>query len=186
VDIKTLLLQLAFMYAPLVRPPMEQIGPNLYRGSDPTMREICALHEKGFKTIISIRTNAEDKKRKLCEKLGMRWVNIKTGVFLLPTDDQFDQFRAIINEPENRPCLVSCELGMDRVGVYIAAHRMADENWSERQMREEFRTHHQKRWWPIFRKYQQLVVGYAERRKGQYSAQVPGVNHQYQAEALPR
>jgi protein tyrosine/serine phosphatase len=165
---------------------MEQIGANLYRGSDPTVREIYALHEKGFKTVISIRTNAEEKKRKLCEKLGMHWVNIKTGVFLLPTDDQFDHFREVINKPENRPCLVSCELGMDRAGVYIAAHRMADENWSEEQMTQEFRMHHQKRWWPVFRKYQKLVVGYAARRQGQYSASAPSMSHQYQSEALAR
>lgn len=163
---------------------MEQIGPNLYRGPDPSAREIRALHDKGFKTIISIRTNSEEKKRKLCERLGMRWVNIPTGVFLVPTDDQFDQFRAIINQPENLPCLVSCELGMDRAGVYIAAHRVADENWSEKQMREEFCTHHQKRWWPVFRKYQRHVISYAERRQGQSRASEASMSDQYQA--MPR
>ena len=185
--VKLFLLQFAFLYAPFVHPPMEQIGPGLYRGPDPKVREIYELHDKGFKTIISIRTNAEDKKRRLCDKLGMRWVHISTGVFKTPSEDQFDQFRAIINKPENLPCLVSCELGMDRAGVYIAAHRMADENWSAQQMEEEFRTHHQKRWWPVFRKYQKHVVGYAGRRQGQqYYAQAPVASDEYQAEARLR
>ena len=181
-SIKLFLLQFAFLYAPFVRPPIEQIDQNLYRGPDPSVREIYALHDKGFKTIVSIRTNQEDKKRKLCEKLGMRWVNIRTGVFLLPTDEQFDQFRATINKPENLPCLVSCELGMDRAGVYIAAHRMADQNWSAQKMVEEFHTHHQKRWWPVFRKYQQRVISYAERRQKQYSSHMPVLSDKSSAE----
>ena len=170
-DIKTLLLQFAFLYAPLCHPPIERIGVDLYRGPDPSMREIQVLHDKGFKTIVSIRTNSETKKRDLCAKLGMRWVNIKTGVFLLPTDDQFDRFCSIVNDPKNLPCLVSCELGMDRAGVYVAAHRMADEGWTLQQMNDEFRAHHQKRWWPVFRKYQGCVATYVEKRREQYSAQ---------------
>lgn len=170
-DAKTLLLQFAFLYAPFYHPPMEQIGFNLYRGPDPSVREIHMLHEKGFKTVVSIRTNSENKKRDLCEKLGMRWVNIKTGVFLLPTDDQFDQFCSVVNDPKNLPCLVSCELGMDRTGIYIAAHRMADEGWTLQKMNDEFRTHHQKCWWPSFRKYQARVAAYVERRREQSAAQ---------------
>lgn len=163
--VKLFLLQFAFLYAPFVHPPMEQIGPTLYRAPDPKIKEIYQLHDKGFKTIISIRTNPQDKKRRLCEKLGMRWVNIKTGVFKVPTEDQFDQFRSIVNDPVAQPCLVSCEIGMDRVGVYVAAHRMVDQKWTPEQVREEFKRNHQKTWWPTFRKYDDCVIAYAEEKK---------------------
>jgi hypothetical protein len=60
---------------------------------------------------------------------------------------------------------MSCEVDMDRTGVYLAAYRMVDQNWSPQQMREEFSKHHKKVWWPTFRKYQRVVISYAEKRR---------------------
>lgn len=144
--------------------PTEEVSPILYRGSDPKIKQIYALHDKGIKTIISLRTHPEPKKEQLCKQLGMKWVQIKTGVFLTPTDEEFDQFRAIVNNPQNQPSFASCEVDMDRTGVYIAAYRMVDQHWSVEQMNDEFRQHHQKKWWPVFRKYQRVVVAYADKR----------------------
>ena len=128
------------------------------------MKDIYALHDKGFKTIISLRTNPETRKEKLCDKLGMKWINIKTGVFQTPSAEQFDQFRAIVNDPKNQPIYTSCEVDMDRTGVYVAAYRMVDQHWTVQQMQDEFKSHHQKRWWPIFRKYERVVTAYAKDR----------------------
>lgn len=129
---------------------------------DPKVKDIYALHDKGIKTIVSLRTNPEYKKQELCQKLGMRWINIKTGVFKTPTPDQFDQFRAIVNDPQCQPCYVSCEVDMDRTLVYIAAHQMVDEHWTKAQIEKEFSENHQKRWWPIFCKYERKVMEYAD------------------------
>jgi hypothetical protein len=156
-----LAIQVAFLYAPLLHGATEQVTPFLSRGPDPKVKDIYALHDKGFKTIISLRTNPETKKKKLCDSLGMKWINIKTGVFKTPSTEQFDEFRAIVNDPKNQPVYTSCEIDMDRTGVYIAAYRMVDQHWTEEQMKEEFTSHHQKKWWPIFRKYQRVVVAYA-------------------------
>jgi protein tyrosine phosphatase (PTP) superfamily phosphohydrolase (DUF442 family) len=145
--------------------PTEQITPYLYRGPDPKIKDIYALHDKGVKTIISLRTNPEKKKAKLCEKLGMKWINIKTGVFKTPTPDQFDQYRAILNDPKQRPIYTSCEIDMDRTGVYLAAWEMVDRGCTEKQMCDTFREHHQKTWWPIFRKYERVVLDYAKTRE---------------------
>jgi tyrosine-protein phosphatase SIW14 len=163
-DISSFLVQFAFLYAPLVHSPTQEVTPFLYRGMDPKKRQIYALHNQGIKTIISLRTNPEKKKQRLCQKLGMTWVQIPTGVFKTPTDDQFDQFRALISDKNNQPCYICCELDMDRTGVYLAAYRMVDQKWSAAQMDAEFREHHQKRWWPIFRKYQRVVANYAQKR----------------------
>ena len=164
-NIQNILIQFAFLYAPLVHCDTEQVTPNLYRGPDPKTKDIYALHDKGIKTIISLRTNPEPKKEKLCEKLGMRWINIKTGVFRTPTLDQFDQFRAILNDPKMQPCYTACEIDMDRTGVYIATYRMVDQHWTAQQMEDEFTSHHQKKWWPIFRKYERVVTAYAKERE---------------------
>jgi protein tyrosine phosphatase (PTP) superfamily phosphohydrolase (DUF442 family) len=156
-----LAIQVAFLYAPFLHGATEQVTPFLYRGPDPKVKDIYLLHDKGFKTIISLRTNPETRKKKLCDSLGMKWINIKTGVFKTPSTEQFDQFRAIVNDPKNQPVYTSCEIDMDRTGVYIAAYRMVDQHWTVQQMNEEFSAHHQKKWWPIFRKYQRVVVAYA-------------------------
>ena len=164
-NIHALMLQFAFLYAPLIHCTTEQVAPSIYRGGDPKVKDIYALHKQGIKTIISLRTNPERNKERLCEKLGMHWDNIKTGVFMTPSDDQFDRFREIVNDPNNLPCYVSCEVDMDRTGVYLAAYRMVDQNWTTSQMQQEFSEHHQKKWWPIFRKYERVVVQYADKRR---------------------
>jgi protein tyrosine phosphatase (PTP) superfamily phosphohydrolase (DUF442 family) len=156
---------MAFLYAPLMsHGPIEQVTPNLMRGPDPKVADIYALRDNGVKTIISLRTNPERKKQELCKKLGMKWVQIKTGVFKTPTDEQFDEFRQIVDDPKNQPCYASCEIDMDRTGVYIAAYRMTDQHWTTQQMVDEFTSHHQKKWWPVFRKYEGKVVAYAKKR----------------------
>jgi hypothetical protein len=165
VGLQNFFVQFAFLYAPLMHCHSEQVTPMLWRGPDPKMADIQSLHDdKGIKTIISCRTNPQPKKREECEKLGMKWIQITTGVFKVPTDDQLDQFRAIVNDPKNQPCYTSCEIDMDRTGVYIAAYRMVDQHWTAAQMDQEFHTHHQKRWWPVFRKYQAHVEAYAQKR----------------------
>ena len=146
---------------------MEQVTPTIYRGPDPKVADIYTLRDKGFKTIVSLRTNKEIKKQKLCKKLGINWYQIKTGVFMTPTDEQFDEFRKIVNDPKNQPCYTSCEIDMDRTGVYIAAYRMVDQHWTAEQMKAELSLHHQKKWWPIFRKYESKVVAYAKKRSAQ-------------------
>jgi protein tyrosine/serine phosphatase len=164
-DIRSLLIQFAFLYAPLIHCPTEQVTPYLYRGGDPKIKDIYALHDKGIKTIISLRLNPQRKKARLCEKLSMNWVHIPTGVFLTPTNEEFDQFRSVVNDPSKRPCYAACEVDMDRTGVYIAAHRMVDQHWSAEQVDAEFKQHHQKTWWPPFRKYRKVVKEYAEHCK---------------------
>jgi protein tyrosine phosphatase (PTP) superfamily phosphohydrolase (DUF442 family) len=174
--LQNIAIQFAFLYAPLVHCVSEQVTPVLYRGPDPKVKDIYALHDKGVKTIISLRTHPERDKERLCEKLGMKWVQIKTGVFKTPSADQFDQFRSIVNDPKQQPVYASCEIDMDRTGVYIAAMRMVDQHWTEAQMNEEFREHHQKRWWPIFRKYQRVVTEYADSRLAKLPSGSPNSN----------
>lgn len=159
-NIHTFLLQFAFLYAPLVHCPTIEVEPGLYRGGDPKIKQIYALHDQGVKTIISLRTHRQKKKELLCEKLGMKWIQIPTGVFLTPTNKQFNEFRQIINDKKNLPCYFSCEIDMDRTGVYLAAHRLVDLHWTPEQIRQEFREHHQKSWWPVFRKYERVVLAY--------------------------
>jgi hypothetical protein len=164
-DIKSILIQFAFLYAPFIHCPTERVAPNIYRGGDPKTRDIYMLRDKGIKTIISLRVNPQKNKTLLCEKLGMQWVHIPTGIFLTPKTDEFDHFRAVVNNPKNLPCYMACEVDMDRTGVYIAVYRMVDQYWSIEQVKEEFRQHHQKKWWPPFWNYAKAVEEYAKNHK---------------------
>jgi len=161
VSFHNFILQFAVLISPLIHMPTEQVSPTMWRGMDPKVKDLYALHDKGIKTIVSLRTNPETKKQELCEKLGMHWINIKTGVFKTPAADQFDQFRAIVNNPKYQPCYISCEVDMDRTLVYIAAQQMCDQHWTTAQIDKEFKENHQKRWWPIFCKYERKVTEYA-------------------------
>jgi hypothetical protein len=71
-------------------PNFWQVTPYLYKGPDPKIHEIYILREKGIRTIISLRTNSQKRKQELCEQLGLRWIEIKTGVFLPLTPEQLD------------------------------------------------------------------------------------------------
>jgi protein tyrosine phosphatase (PTP) superfamily phosphohydrolase (DUF442 family) len=167
VSIRAFLLQFAVLYGAFIHSPPEQVEPGIYRGTDPKSKDVYTLHDKGFKSIVSLRVHLEKKKARLCQKLGMKWFHIPTGVFLTPTPDQFDQFRAFVKDPHNLPSYVTCEVDMDRTSVYLAAYRMVDLHWSAEQIKEDFRKHHQKIWWPPFRKYEKDVIKYAESRKNQ-------------------
>ncbi len=164
-DIKTFLLQFAVLYGAFIHSPPEQVEPDIYRGCDPKVKDIYVLHDKGFKSIVSLRLNPQNNKSRLCDKLGMKWFHIPTGVFLTPTFEQLDQFRVIVNDKKNLPCLVTCEVDMDRTGAYLAAYRLVDLHWSEEQIDQDFKKHHQKIWWPPFRAYQKDVLNYARSKK---------------------
>ncbi len=164
-DIKTFLLQFAVLYGAFIHAQPQQVEPGLYRGTDPKIKDIYALHDRGIKTIISLRLHPQKNKAKLCEKLGMKWIQIPTGVFLTPTNKQLDEFRALVKDPKNLPCFFSCEVDMDRASAYLAAYRMVDLNWTPEQIKTDFKKHHQKIWWPPFRKYESAVISYAESQK---------------------
>ena len=75
-NLHNIIIQVAFLYAPFVHGKIEQVTPTLYRGLDPKTKVIYKLHDQGIKTIISLRTNPERKKQRLCEELGMNWIQI--------------------------------------------------------------------------------------------------------------
>ncbi len=164
-SLQTFALQFAFLFAPLIHHQMIEVEPGLYRGTDPKIKDLPKLQQQGFKTIVSFRTNDQPKKSLRASQLGIRWVNIPTGVFLNPTDQEFDDFRAVINDPKNLPCLMTCEVNMDRTLVYLAAHQMVDKGWTAAQIDREFKEAHQKVWWPPFRKYRETVADYAAKRR---------------------
>ncbi|MGH9548272.1 MAG: fused DSP-PTPase phosphatase/NAD kinase-like protein, partial [Terriglobales bacterium] len=158
------MLQFVVLFAPLHHSPVEHCAPNIYRGQDPKAKELVHLRDDlGIKTIISCRTNDESKKFELCRKLGMNWVNIKTGVFETPSDEDLDRFESVMHNPAMQPVFLSCEMDMDRTGAYLAVYRMIDQGWTLDQVKQEMSEHHQKKWWPIFPKYARVAADYAAR-----------------------
>jgi protein tyrosine phosphatase (PTP) superfamily phosphohydrolase (DUF442 family) len=162
VSLHNLLLQFSFLFAPMTHMPTEQICPTIYRGRDPNIAQIKVLHDKGIKTIVSLRTHDQPKKQKYAESLGMKWVRIPSGVFKTPAFAEIDAFRGVVNKPANQPCYVCCTIGTDRNAAFLAAYRMTDENWTAQQTLTELEQHHLKRWWPIFADYPKTAAAYAK------------------------
>jgi protein tyrosine phosphatase (PTP) superfamily phosphohydrolase (DUF442 family) len=167
------ILQFAFLYAPLLHMhfTIEQVSPVLYRGLDPSAHEIQLIHDKGIKTIVSMRTKPERKKEALCKKLGMNWIHIPTGVLSTPKPEQFDQFLSVFNDPAKLPVYACCTIDMERSAAYVEAYRMKDQHWTSELVHDEFTKHHLKRWWPPFNHYQGVIEKYANAGETQSASQ---------------
>src|SRR5215467_4202251 len=62
-------------------PRFQQVGPNFYRGGQPTEKGFQELKELGIRTVINLRV--DDSERKIVEALGMTYVHIPIAMPLL-------------------------------------------------------------------------------------------------------
>ncbi len=132
---------------------LHQASPDLYWGTIPGKADMLRLKSLGVKTLINVRTNPLRGHQRMAEKLGLKFVHIKTGVVLTPQEPELTKYLSLICDPENRPTYVFCTLGTDRTCYYVAAYRMAVDGWTAEQAKAELDAHGLKPWWPTFREY---------------------------------
>lgn len=108
------------------------LGPDLWRGAQPTPQAFSLLKENGARTVISLREDqpALLKEREIVTALGMNYYAIPMRPFAVPEEESIDFFLDIVCDPENQPCFVHCLHGMDRTGLVSAIYRMQEYNWS--------------------------------------------------------
>jgi len=126
----------------------------LYRSgqlSSPALRR--AVHEYGFRTIISLRDGShpgepppDSAEENYCAAHGIRFLRIPSGKDYwewnngtAPAIEGVKQFRAIMDEPRNYPVLVHCWGGIHRSGAYCAVYRMEYQGWTNDEAIEELR-----------------------------------------------
>jgi len=115
------------------------IGPDLWRGGQPTVNAFTLLKDSGAKTIISLREDqpALQKEREIVTALGMDYYAIPIRLFAVPDEEAIDYFLDIVSDKKNQPCFVHCLHGMDRTGLVVAIYRMQFHDWTFEQAHEE-------------------------------------------------
>lgn len=123
-------------------PNAGKITEVLYRGAQPNESGLVGLKKIGVTTIIDLRSEDREKiewERKLSESLGMRFLHIPVSGWSPPTDQQLVQFLSLFRGDPQQKIFVHCHFGDDRTSVFIAAYRLAVENWpADQALREMY------------------------------------------------
>ena len=129
-------------HSPAKRLALEGVGnfgevtPTLYRGGQPKPVGYEGLAKMGVNIVVDVRLSGRDKERKEVEKDGMQYVAIPWHC-MLPKDDTFARFLALLRDNPGKKVFVHCRYGDDRTGMMIAAYRMSVEGWSAEEARKE-------------------------------------------------
>ena len=116
-----------------------KISDQLYRGAQPGATGVEELKKFGITTIVDLRREdaaERDREKQQAEAAGIRFVSIPVGGWNAPTDAQVAEFLSILADPKEK-VFVHCHFGEDRTGVFVAAYRMAVQQWSARQAIQE-------------------------------------------------
>ncbi|MBX9877112.1 MAG: tyrosine-protein phosphatase [Candidatus Obscuribacterales bacterium] len=108
---------------------IEKVSDGLYRGPYVNKKRLVELKKLGIKTIVNVRLNPHKDSEKMAKEMGIKWAHIPSGVFIAPREKEWDQFLAIIEDPKNQPVYLTCTIGADRTGFYVALYRLAVQHW---------------------------------------------------------
>jgi protein tyrosine phosphatase (PTP) superfamily phosphohydrolase (DUF442 family) len=132
-----------------------RVDDGLARGARPGAAGVLALAGRGYRTVVSLRHDDDERAR--VTAAGMRYVEIpmKIGPFgaPVPTEAQARAFLDAVTDPAGRPAFVHCHHGRDRTGVMVALYRVKVSRWTpaealtemnERGLRPQYRAY--RRW----------------------------------------
>jgi tyrosine-protein phosphatase SIW14 len=113
-------------------PNFGRVNDSLYRGAQPHAAGMQQLKNLGITTIVDLRVEnpaLRDTEKQEAESLGIRFVSIPVNGWSPPSNDQVAQFLSLFHDPAKEKVFVHCRFGEDRTGVFVAAYRMAYQNW---------------------------------------------------------
>jgi len=131
-------------------PRFQQVGPNFYRGGQPTETGFQELKKIGIRTVINFRV--DDSERKIIEALGMTYVHIPISMPSLTrpwktiSEAELAAFFAALEASADQPVFVHCHRGADRTGVMVALYRITHDHWNGASAYDEARRIGM-RWW---------------------------------------
>lgn len=110
-----------------IKKEIEQWGmmdENIYRGAQPTQRGFELLKERGIKTIINLRHEADEiaEEKEWVEALGMQYVSLPWRIQIQPEKTVMQKYLELLNQKENGPFFVHCRRGAERTGVAEAIY----------------------------------------------------------------
>jgi len=115
-----------------------EVTPNLYRGGLPSAVGLQSLKQLGVSVVVDMRGSANKVEERSVTGLGMQYVSIPSHC-PFPSDKPWARFLSVIRENRGKKVFVHCRLGDDRTGMAVAAHRMAEEEWSPEEAMNEMR-----------------------------------------------
>jgi len=109
----------------------QQVGPQLYRGGQPTAAHLLALRALGVHTIINLRDTpgAVATERADAERLGLRFLNFPFSGLSNPDPKQLREINAALIDPTNGSVYVHCREGRDRTSLVVALYRVWHDGW---------------------------------------------------------
>jgi tyrosine-protein phosphatase SIW14 len=117
-----------------------KVSESLFRGAQPHLSNLQELKKLGITTIVDLRSESphtREQERRRAESLGIHFISIPVGGFSTPTSAQLAEFFTLLHEAPLQKVFVHCEFGEDRTGVFIAAYRIAFDQWSSDQALSE-------------------------------------------------
>jgi protein tyrosine/serine phosphatase len=94
----------------------------------------------GFKTIINLRSVAENKlpwhkqEQEFCQQNGIKMVDIPMNSDEPPTLQQVKLFLEVVKKPENLPIIVHCHQGVTRTAMMVAVYEIEVEGKDNEQV----------------------------------------------------
>jgi protein-tyrosine phosphatase len=116
------------------------VGANVLRGAQPSLRAFATLHDLGVNTIINLRPES-DHERSMVERLGMKYLYLPLPPLGAPTHEQTRAFLEATTDPDNGTVFFHCFHGVDRTGTMAACLRIARDNWTVEAALEEMRAY---------------------------------------------
>ena len=111
-----------------------QVGPNLYRGAQPTATGLTELKKMGVKTVVNLRAFHSDDSK-------LKNTGLKHERFHMKTwhgeDEDVIRFLKIATAPDSQPVFVHCQHGSDRTGVMCAMYRLTVQDWTKEEALKE-------------------------------------------------
>ncbi|MBA3994780.1 MAG: hypothetical protein C0469_14775 [Cyanobacteria bacterium DS2.3.42] len=138
----------------------------LYRGPAPTIKRLNELKAMGIKTIVSVRNNPNPKKAAYAEKIGLKWMTVKTSVMRSPKEEDIRKFINIVSNPANQPVYVCCVGGRDRSVFYVTAYKIAVEGADPEEAVAHMEGSTWHKLWPGFRYYVDILKAGAKDKYG--------------------
>jgi tyrosine-protein phosphatase SIW14 len=121
-------------------PGLAEVSPRLFRGGQPTAAGFQTLARMGISIVVDARGGSRESEREKVTSLGMEHVAIPWHC-PIPRDKVFARFLAVIRGSPGKKVFVHCRLGDDRVGMMIAAYRMAEEGWTAKEAMQEMKAY---------------------------------------------
>jgi protein tyrosine/serine phosphatase len=118
-------------------PNFHRVGPELYRGAQPTPEGFRRLEAMGIRTIINVRSSHSD--AELLAGTRLQLEEIPTTAWGTQQHEAAVRFLQVVSQPQRGPFFVHCNFGGDRTGLMVAVYRLCVCGWTKEQTLEEMR-----------------------------------------------